>query len=213
MSAFENILNLSSFRHPEDETLPRPVVGKILEAGRNTPSPGNVQTLEFIVVEDDHKLEMLSQALGDHRIAEAPLSVLVVVDESRMKRKVGSRSEEFCMMEAATSVQNMRVVAQEEGISSMWRTGFDRDTVSDQFDVPGGKDAVAVVSFAYTDNPIRSEPRFGMNEVVFYDEYGNQIKSHFDGLHWKGLNKEKRVYGKKVEGFITRIRRKIREVL
>ena len=213
MSSFENILNLSSFKHPEDEVIPRKKMGKILEAGRNTPSPGNVQTLEFIAVEDDHSLEMLSQALGDHRIAEAPTAVLVVVDENRMQRKVGKQSHDFCMMEAATAVQNMRLVAQEEGISSVWKTGFDTKTVSEQFSVPPKKNAVAVVSFAYTDNPVRSEPRFGMNEVVFYDEYGAQIKSHFDGLHWKGLNKERKVYGKKAEGFVTKLKRKLEEVL
>ena len=213
MSAFESILELTSFRTPEDKVIPRDVMGKILEAGRNTPSPGNVQTLEFIAVEDDEKLEELSHTLGDHRIAESPVTVILVTDEERMRRKVGSDSESFCMAEAATSIQNMRIVAQEEGISSIWRTGFDVKTVSDQFGMPGDKGAIAAVSFAYTEDPVHSEPRFGMNQVTYYDEYGNQISSFFDGAAWRGLEKEKKIYGKKLSGFFSKIRGKIKEVL
>jgi nitroreductase len=213
MSVFENILELSSFREAEDDIIPREKMGRILEAGRNTPSPGNVQTLEFIVVEDDKKLHMLSQALGDHRIGEAPTTVLVVVDEDRMGRKVGGNAHSFCMMESAVAVQNMRLVAQGEGISSIWKTGFDTHTVSEQFAVAEQREVVATVTFAYTEHPVHSEPRFGMNEVVYYDEYGNQVNSFFDGIEWKGIHEEKKIYGKKVRGFLSRFRRKVEEVL
>lgn len=188
-------------------------MGRILEAGRNTPSPGNVQTLEFVVVEDNHKLDMLAQAMGDHRIGEAPSTVLVVIDQERMERKVGKKAREFCMMESAVAVQNMRLVAQEEGISSVWKTGFDTQTVSEQFAVTNQREVVASVSFAYSEHPVHSEPRFGMNEVVYYDEYGNQIKSVFDGIEWKGLQNETKIYGKKVRGVLSKLRRKVEEVL
>lgn len=213
MAAFDTILNLTGFKSAKDEVIERPKVGKILEAGRNAPSPGNVQTLEFIAIEDEETLHTISQTLGDHRVGEAPLTVVVIADAERMERKVGRQSNEFCMAEAATAVQNMRIVAEEEGLSSVWKTGFDSNTLGQQLDVPGGKEPFATVSFAYTDRPVASDPKFGMNEVVFYDEYGAQIKSHFDGLHWKGLENERKIYGKKAEGFLTKLRRKIDEVL
>lgn len=213
MSSFENIRSLSSFRKPKDEVIPRKKVGRILEAGRNTPSPGNVQTLEFIAVEDDHSLENLGQILGDHRIGEAPISVIVLADEDRMKRKLGSNVREFCFSEGATSVQNMRLVAEEEGISSIWKSGFDEHTVAENFKVPDGKIPVSVVSFAFTDNPVRNEPRFGMNEVVYYDEYGHQISSFFDGVEWRGLDEEKRIFSKRAEGFLGRLKRRVDKVL
>ncbi|QGA80735.1 nitroreductase family protein [Candidatus Nanohalobium constans] len=213
MSSFENIRSLSSFRHPRDEVIPRDVVGKILEAGRNTPSPGNVQSLEFIAVEDDHSLENLGQMLGDHRVAEAPISVIVLADEERMNRKLGSNVREFCFSEGATAVQNMRLVAEEEGLSSIWKSGFDEHSVAQNFKVPDGKIPVSVVSFAFTDNPVENEPPFGMNEVVYYDEYGHQIGSFFDGMEWRGLDEETRIFQKRAEGFFTRLKRRVDKVL
>ena len=213
MSSFENIKSLSSFRKPKDEVIPRKVVGRILEAGRNTPSPGNVQTLEFIAVEDDHSLENLAQILGDHRLAEAPISVIVLADEERMRRKLGSNVREFCFAEASTAVQNMRLTAEEEGVSSIWKSGFDEHSVGENFKVPDGKIPVSVVGFAYTDNPVRSDPPFGMNEVVYYDEYGHQISSFFDNMEWKGLEDEREIYGKKAEGLLAKLKHWIDKVL
>jgi nitroreductase len=213
MSCFDTILELTSFRKAKDEVIPRKKMARIIEAGRNTPSPGNVQTLQFVVVEDDHKLEMLSEALGDHRISEAPSTVVIVVDENRMERKIGGPAEEFCMAEAAAGAQNMRLAAQEQGISSVWKTGFDTKTVSEQVAVPSDKKAVATVSFAYTDNPVHSEPRFGINYVAFYDEYDNQVDSFFDSGEWRGLETEKRIFEKKSKGFLQKIRQKAKEVL
>ena len=177
MNSFDTIKSLSSFKVARDEVIERKKVGRILEAGRNAPSPGNVQSLEFVVVEDDHTLEDLSQVVGDHRVAEAPVSILVLSDRSRMERKVGDWSERFCFAEGSIAVQNMRLVAEELGISSIWKSGFDGEAVSGQLKVPGEKLPVALVSFAYTDNPVSSEPSFGMNQVAFYDEYGHQVSS------------------------------------
>lgn len=211
MTAFQNIVNITGFKQAQDKTIPREKMGKILEAGRNTPSPGKVHGLEYVVVEDDHKLERLSQVLGDHRVAEAPATVFVVADVNRMKRRGAPR--EFCMGEASASIQNMRITAQSEGISSLWKAGFNKQEVSEQLKVPGEKEVMASVTLAYTDDPIHSEPAFGMNTIFYYNEFGNQIKSVFDGAGWKGIRQERRIYDKKMNGLIDKLREKIREAL
>lgn len=213
MSSFENIRSLGSFRSARDDVIERKKVGKILEAGRNAPSPGSVQSLEFIVVEDDHTLEDLSQVVGDHRVAEAPVSILVLSDRDRMERKVGGWTERFCFAEGSIAVQNMRLTAEELGISSVWKSGFDEEAVSGQLKVPEEKLPVALVSFAYSDDSIGSEPSFGLNQVAFYDEYGHQVGSFFDSVEWKGLEVEKRIYSKKSKGFLMKLRRWLDKVL
>lgn len=213
MSCFDSITSLSSFRSARDEVVERKKVGRILEAGRNAPSPGNVQSLEFVIIEDDHTLSDLSQVVGDHRVGEAPVSILVLSDEDRMERKVGSWSQRFSFAEGSTAVQNMRLTGEELGLSSIWKGGFDEEAVAGLLKVPGGKLPVALVSFAYTDNPVGSEPSFGMNQVAFYDEYGHQVSSFFDNVEWKGLQEEKRIYGKKSRGLLAKLRRRLEEVL
>jgi len=214
MSAFELVNDLKSFRSCKDEVIPRKKMGKILEAGRQAPSPKNVQSLEFIVVEDHQKLEFLEEASGDSRVSEAPTAVLLVADIDRMSRHVGKHfSREASNSEVAIAAQNMRLVAREEGIGSTWIGGFDEDVVADQLDVPSGKQPLGIVLFGYTDNEIERDPKFGLNSICFYDSYDNQIDSVFDGLEWRGVRENRKIYGKKVDGIITKISNKVRSIL
>ncbi|MFB6144986.1 MAG: nitroreductase family protein [Candidatus Nanohaloarchaea archaeon] len=214
MTSFDSIRELSSFRNAKDEMISRKTVGKILEAGRQTPSPGNVQSLEFIVVEDEHKKHMFADASGDERVEHAPTLVIVLADIDRMARRVGDgRAREFSAAEAASAIQNMRLTAWEEDIASCWISGFDEQQVAGQFNIPSGKVPMGAVAFAYTDTPVEKPSRFGMNSVAFYDEYDNQIGSVFDGVEWKGLEENKRIYGKKASGLTHKLRRKLRKFL
>jgi nitroreductase len=209
MSVFETIRELKSFRNVEDELIPRKVMGKILEAGRQAPSPGNVQSLEFIIVEDEQKKRILSKATGDERFEQAPTSIIVLTDTDRMARRVGeSSASDACSAEAACAVQNMRLTAKEEYISSCWVTGFDQETVSDSFNIPEHKDARAVVGLAYASSEYDKPDRFGMNSVVFYDDYESQIRNLFDNLEWKGLRKNKKAADKRKRGFMQKLRDK-----
>ncbi|AOV95255.1 hypothetical protein AQV86_05045 [Nanohaloarchaea archaeon SG9] len=213
MSTFDDVRGLASFSEPKDETIPRKTMGSILEAGRHAPSPGNVQSLEMIVVESEDKLDMLAKSTGDHRIREAPATVILIADVERMKRRIGKGAREAANSEIACAVQNMRLVAKEHDIYSAWVSGYDEHTVAEQFEIPEGKVPLAAVTFAYTDNPNPPEDKFGMNQICFYDRYDNQIGSFFDSVEWKGLREEREVYGKKGRGLIDKARRKLRKVL
>lgn len=213
MPVFNTVRKLSSFSSCTDEVISREVIGKILEAGRQAPSPGNVQSLEFIVVEDEDVKEFISRAADDPRIEEAPTAVVLLGDFDRMSRKVGQRhAREACSSEAASAVQNMRLVAEEEGIASCWIGGFDEDAVADQLDVPEGKRPLAVVPLAYSDDRIERDSKFGLNSIAFYDTYGNKLESLFDSLHFRGIKGEADIRGRR-KGVIHRAGRKIRKYL
>jgi nitroreductase len=213
MSALESVQSITSFRECRDEVIPRKVLGRVLEAARQTPSPGNVNLLEFVIVEDDGKLESLSRAVDDKRVRKAPTAVVVLADMSRAQRNLGSEATHAANAEAASSVQNMRIVASEHDLSSVWLSGFNRQDVGEMINVPSSKEAISVVSFGYTDNPVPIEQKFGMNELFSYDEYGSQVGSVFDSVEWDGIREEKRIYGKKADSILTRLKHKIRKVL
>ena len=214
MSTFESALNLKTFDKCRDETIPRKVVGKILEAGRYAPSPGNVQCLEFIVIESDGAIEKLVDSTGNKKIEEAPTTVLVIADIPRMRKRVGgSEARAACMAEAAFSVQNMRLVANENDLASILVSGFDENIVGQKFEVSEGKVPLMAVSIGYTDNPHTSEHKFRLNQRCYYDSYGRQVDSAFEGLEWKGVKEEKRIYGKKAKGLKDKVKQRLRKVL
>lgn len=213
MSALEDIGSVKSFRKCRDETIPRKVVGRILESGRNTPSPGGVNSLEFIVVEDQSSLDTLGDMTGDSRISESSVSIVIVGDLERMERKVGSDSFNFSFAEVSVAAQNMRIEAASHDLCSIWVSGYDYDILKEELSVPDGKLPLAVVGFGYSDDPVELGSRWGMNEICFYESYGNQVGSNFEGFEWSGVREERRIYGKKIRGLYDILVRKIRKVL
>ncbi len=208
MAGLEDFSRIKGFDTARDEVIERKKMGRLLEAGRHAPSPGNVHTVEFVVVEDHGKLDHLSEVVGDKRVHKAPTSVVVLCDPTRMSRRVDNEME-ACFAEVSASVQNMRILANSEGLCSNLVMGFDSIAVANLIDCPDSKIPLAVLSFAYSDSPTDSSDRFGLNEICFYNEHGNQIGSVFDGWEWEGIHEEKEVYTKKLRGLVKKLRDRI----
>lgn len=212
MSVFEKVRELSSFNKCKEETIEREELGKILEAARRTPSPGNVQGLEFIVVESESELEKLADVASDDRVEEASAAVIVVGDLERMRKRFGDRALELCSSEAGAASQNMRLVAEELGLSSIWLTGLD-DSAGEAFGVPGERTVSGVAAFGYTDNPVPLDPKFGLESVVYYERYGNKVSSIFDSWDWKGIDAEMEAFERKSEKLLDKFRRRLEQIL
>ncbi|MFB6241662.1 MAG: nitroreductase family protein [Candidatus Nanosalina sp.] len=214
MSVLEECQKITSFNHCRDETISRKVVGRILEAGRHAPSPGGVQSLEFIVVETDETKEQIEMVVGDDRVNEAPTVIVVLTDRNRMARRIGpEKAIEACDAEAACAVQNMRLVTQENDLSSCWFSGFEGPALGDKLVTPDNVVPAGVVALGYTDNPVPMQEKFAMNDICFYEEYGNQVETFFDGPKWEGISEEKRIFSKKARGLRDKLRRKLEQVL
>lgn len=214
MSILEACRKITSFNSCRDETVSRKVVGRVLEAGRHAPSPGGVQTLEFIVVETEETKEQVEMVVGDERVTEAPTVIVVLTDRNRMARRIGpEKAIEACDAEASCAVQNMRLVAEENGLSSCWFSGFEGPVLGDKLACPDNVVPTAVVALGYTDNPVPMREKFAMNEISFYEEYDNQVSTFFDGPQWEGITDEKRIFRKKAKGLRDKLKRKLEQVL
>lgn len=214
MSILETCKSIKTFNECRDETVSRKVVGRILEAGRNTPSPGGVQSLEFIVVESSERLEQIEGVIGDDRIKEAATVIVVLTDRQRMARRFGKENAvNNCKVEASTAVQNMRLAATEYDLCTVLFSGFEGMVLGDMLKCPDNVVPTDVVALGYSDNPKPMDPKFGMNEVCYYDEYGKQVSTFFDGLEWDGIQDEKDVFYRKIRGFRDKLRRWARKSL
>ncbi len=205
MATLEDFNSIKGFDSARNEVIERKKIGRILEAGRHAPSPGNVHTVEFVVVEDHEKLEHIANIVGDKTVEKAATSIVVLCDPNRMGQRVDNEME-ACFAEVSGSVQNIRILANSEGLCSNLIMGFDHTAMANLIDAPSSKIPLAVVSLAYSDRPTESSDRFGLNQICYYDSYGNQIQSVFDGWEWEGIREEREVYSKKMRGLYNKVR-------
>ncbi len=164
MQVFEAVETLLAIRQYEDKAIPEESVRRILEAARLTASSKNTQRWDFVVVQDKETLQRLGQlARTGPYIAGAPLAIAVVVPE----RSIG-------YVDGARAVQDMMLVAWEDGIGSNWVGNVNTDEIKSLLNVPQDLMVLTIVPFGY---PVRDvgegkKQRKPLSEIAHAERFG-----------------------------------------
>jgi nitroreductase len=139
MEVYEAVRTILAVRAYQDKPIPADAVRRIVEAGRLTGSSMNRQPWHFIVVENRDTLRKLGAlAQSGPYIAQAPLAIVVAVEQTR-----------FALSDASRAIQSMLLSAWAEGIGSNW-VGFQgMDEVKSLLGIPQNLDVLAILPFGY----------------------------------------------------------------
>ena len=108
MEVYDAVHTMLAVRTYQDKPIAPDVVHNIVEAGRLTGSSMNRQPWHFIVVEGRETLRKLGAlAQSGPYIAQAPLAIVVAVEETR-----------FAVSDASRAIQSMMLTAWAAGIGS-----------------------------------------------------------------------------------------------
>ncbi|HNX27042.1 MAG TPA: nitroreductase family protein [Phycisphaerae bacterium] len=98
-----------------DVKIPRDALDRIVAAGIEAPSGCNAQLRHFIIVDNEKimsQLRMVSSAMKN-----APAAIVVVMDPTPTKYG------EFWIQDSSAAMENMQLMAVDEGYSSCWIEG------------------------------------------------------------------------------------------
>jgi nitroreductase len=165
MDVFEAVRTILAVRHYRDEPVPAEVVRKIVDAAHLTASSINKQPWHFVVVQNRDTLARLGDLVrtGPY-IAQAPLAVAVAVE----------RDSPYGVSDASRAIQDMMLVAWEDGVGSNW-TGFaGMEGVRQLLEIPDAYDVLAVIPFGYPAQRLGRgrKKRKPLAEVVSAERYG-----------------------------------------
>jgi nitroreductase len=164
MEVFEAARTVLAVRRYQDKPVPPDAVRRIVEAGRLTGSSKNGQPWHFIVVEDRDTLRQLGAlARTGPYIAQAPLAIVVAIDDSRFAVSDGSRA-----------IQSMILAAWGEGVGSNWVGFLGMSEVKSLLGIPDNIDVLAILPFGY---PVQAlgkgkKNRKPLSEVAHQERFG-----------------------------------------
>ncbi len=169
MDVFETIRTALAVRSYQDKPIPADVVERIVEAGRMTGSGMNRQPWHFIVVQDRDMLRKLGElAKTGPYVAQAPLAIVVLIEQSRLGVPDGSRA-----------IQSMILAAWSEGIGSNWVSPTDLTTNKAVLGIPDNMDVLAVLPFGYPAQAVGQgkKNRKPLSEVASRERYGQPFET------------------------------------
>jgi len=142
MSLFDLILSRRSIRRYEDREIPKDVLDKIVEAGRQSPSAANGQPYRFIIV-DDSKIKQELPGRFSRFLVKAPV---IIVGCANIKALLTGK---WATIDTTIALENMILAAWSFGVGSCWIGSFNEQKVKDLLKIPKDWKVVALVSLGY----------------------------------------------------------------
>lgn len=165
MSFIDTVLSRRSIRRYEKQDIPKDVLDKILEAGRQAPSAGNKQPWHFIVLSDYDIKEKLSHGKWNTFVKDSAITIVgcgYIGDEYGRK---------WSTVDISIALQNMVIAAWGLGIGSCWIGDFKEVEVKSLLNIPEDRKVIALVTFGYPAEKIESRQKKPMDEIVSYNKF------------------------------------------
>jgi nitroreductase len=170
---YEAVINRRSIRRFKDIPVSRQILERCVNAARLAPSAANLQPLEYVIVDDEQLLTQVFSTLkwaayirpeGDPPQGKRPRAYIVILKN----RKVGVTAS---VHDIGAAMENMILVALEEGIGSCAIGSVDRDELSRILDILGDYEIPLVLALGYRDeSPV--EDSFDGSVKYWKDEEG-----------------------------------------
>jgi len=173
LDLFEAIKHRRSIRaYTRREVLDKEVE-KLIDAARWAPSAGNIQPWEFVIIRDTKTKQRLAAAALDQTfIEEAPVVIVVCVDEARSNWGYGNRGVSlYCLQDTAAAIQNILLAAHALGLGTCWIGAFREELVKRILNTPLNIRPVAIIPVGHAAEKPESPSRRALKKIIHYETF------------------------------------------
>jgi nitroreductase len=164
VSLVDVVLSRRSIRRYEQKEIPKDVLDKILDAGRQAPSAANRQPWHFIVVTDPETKKELSKGMFNRFIKDTPVTIVGCAHKDLIAGK-------WSIISTAIALQNMVVAAWAMGVGSCWIGDFNEEKVKRLLSIPENWNIIALVSFGYPAEKPQPRKKKSIEEIVGFNKF------------------------------------------
>jgi len=180
----ETILKRRSIRNFKEKDVPEDLVEIILETGRQAPSAGNRQPCRFIVVRERDTINKITDTTypGTARdsdkhqdwIRTAPLLIVICTDNRNTVARYGQMGKKASLLDTGAVVENMLLAVVSLSLASCWIGGFRESELKQVLEIPDDIKVTSFLPIGYSDENPEPRGRKDMNELLFYEKYGQK---------------------------------------
>ena len=172
MNLLETIKSRRSIREFQKKEIPEEIIDELIEALIWAPSAGNLQARKFyFVFNQEIKEKLVEAAFGQDFIAQAPLVIVGCIDKEKVDY-YGERGKSlYSICDVSVSIQNLMLVAYEEGLGSVWVGKFDDDKISKILNLPDNLRPIAIVPVGYPAEKPEAPPRVSKEKAIEIIKY------------------------------------------
>jgi len=175
----EIIKKRRSIRHYREDEIPEELLNQILESIRWSPSWGNTQCWEVIVVKDPSAKENLQDALPKSNpsrkcMLQAPVLLVLcgkIKSSGYYGGKVTTKFGDWLMFDLGVATQSVCLTAYNLGLGTVIMGLFDHDKAKKILKVPDEYELVDIIAVGYTAKDSTAPKRREISEFTHYEKF------------------------------------------
>lgn len=151
MDTYKAIITRRSIRKFSQKPISSATLERILESARLSPSAGNLQPCEFIVVNEEKAKDELFSALkwafyiapkGNPERDKRPVTYIITIADTK-------KSASWGLVDATIAMENMILAAWSSGVGSCWMGAIDKERIRQMFAIPSNYSVEFVLALGY----------------------------------------------------------------
>ena len=171
METWDALRSRRNVRRYDDRPIPAEHLDRILEAARRTPSAGNRQHWDFVVVTDRERLQQLATVWqGARHVASSAATIALVAPNSTEQR-----DREILQYDLGQATYGIMLVAADLGIGTGHSAVSDQDAAREILGVPADRTVEWLVALGYPQDrplsPIDKIDRRPFEDVVHREQW------------------------------------------
>jgi nitroreductase len=168
MDFFETVHARQSVRAYQSKPVEPQHLEAILSAAKQSPSAGNLQGYEILVVRDAAAIHTLaSTCFNQAFIAQAPIVLVFCADPARSGAKYGAAGERlFCVQDATIATAYAQLAATALGLATCWIGAFKEEDIAKLLGLRAGLRPIALLPVGWPAEIPSRMPRRSLSDLV-----------------------------------------------
>ena len=145
-----------------------------IDVMRYAPMAGGYFTLKIILVDDEEKIQKLSEAAQQNWISNTKYVVVVCSDSERTKKDFEERGEFYVRQQAGAAIQNFLLKIEEKGLSTCWVGHFVEEIVKRVLNIPEKIQVEAILPVGYEFRKEKPSRKIDLDNILYFYKYKNK---------------------------------------
>jgi len=174
--ALNNRINVKRY------TSKKPPVEKIIEAihaANQTPGPGNLNVLTYIILEDPEAISNIAEACQQSFINEAPYIIIITSNPKQLTKLYDVRTDKYIKHYVGAALENLSLKLNDLGLASCWIGAFSEPTVRNNLVIPENQEIELIITTGYEMGKTNKKRKPALINKVFFNKWGNKYHKPF----------------------------------
>jgi nitroreductase len=142
-------------------------IDKLLKAAMAAPSACNIQPWDFLIIDDEEKIDEIKKSIENYGNYNAPLIMIITGNNRNIPWKDNG------VIDCALAMENIMIAAPTLGLGTVCIGGFNRKSIKELFKLPDGVEAIGMLYIGYPNENKKRRTKY-LEEAIHWNTFDSE---------------------------------------